>query len=145
MTYMTTSKITCKIEELIPQRSPIIMVDEMLSVKEEECICSLTIRPDNYFIEEDERMAEVGIIEHMAQSASAFAGYKALSEGITSPPIGYIGEIKNFHLYRRPKIGEKLHSTISFGTTVAGVSAISASTYCEDECIADTLMKIFVK
>ena len=142
---MTTSKITCKIEELIPQRSPIIMVDELLSVKDEECTCALTIRADNYFIEEDEHMAEVGIIEHMAQSASAFAGYRVLLKGAITPPVGYIGEVKNFHLYRRPRIGETLHTVISFGTTVGGVSAISACTYCENECIADTLMKIFIK
>jgi predicted hotdog family 3-hydroxylacyl-ACP dehydratase len=142
---MTTSRAISKIEELIPQRSPIMMVDELLKVEGDECTCQLTVREDNYFIESDGQMAEPGVIEHIAQSASAFAGYKAVSEGATEPPVGYIGEVKNFRIYRRPQIGDVLRTVIAMGATMAGVTIISGTTYCQDECIAETQMKIFVR
>lgn len=142
---MTTSRAISKIEELIPQRSPIMMVDELLKVVGDECTCRLTVREDNFFLEEDGQMAEPGVIEHIAQSASAFAGYRAVAEGATEPPVGYIGEVKNFRLYRRPRLGDDLQTTITMGATVAGVTIINAATLVGEETIAETQMKIFVR
>ena len=142
---MTTSRAISKIEELIPQRSPIMMVDELLEVAGDECTCRLTVRKDNFFLEEDGMMVEPGVIEHIAQSASAFAGYRAVAEGATEPPIGYIGEVKNFRLNRRPKLGDVLDTTISMGATVGGVSIITGTTLAGQETIAETQMKIFVR
>ena len=68
------------IYELIPQRPPIVMVDELTHADGDEATCVLTVRPDNFFIGADNRMEEVGLIEHIAQSASAFAGHKAIAE-----------------------------------------------------------------
>ena len=133
------------IKKLIPQRSPIMMVDELLCVNGDEASCQLTIRKDNFFIDEDGLMAEPGLIEHIAQSASAFAGYRAIEAGATEPPVGYIGEVKNFHLYKRPNIGDILITTITMGPEVEGITIIRGETKCGNDVIADTQMKIFVK
>ena len=121
------------------------MIDELLCVNGDEAQCQLTVRPDNFFIDEDTLMAEPGLIEHIAQSASAFAGYRAVQAGATEPPVGYIGEVKNFHIYRRPKIGDVLVTTITMGPEVEGITIIRGETKCGDEVVADTTMKIFVK
>jgi predicted hotdog family 3-hydroxylacyl-ACP dehydratase len=142
---MTTSRSISKIEKLIPQRSPIMMVDELLRVVDDECVCQLEVRADNYFLEEDGQMAEPGVIEHIAQSASAFAGYLAVANGATEPPVGYIGEVKNFRLYSRPKLGDVLQTTITMGATVGGVTIINGTTVVAEETIAETQMKIFVR
>ena len=122
-----------------------MMVDELLKVVGDECTCRLTVREDNFFLEEDGQMAEPGVIEHIAQSASAFAGYRAVAEGATEPPVGYIGEVKNFRLYRRPRLGDDLQTTITMGATVAGVTIINGTTLVGEETIAETQMKIFVR
>ena len=133
------------IKKLIPQRSPIIMVDELLCVNGEEVTCQLTVRQDNFFIDDDGLMAEPGLIEHIAQSASAFAGYRDVEAGATEPPVGYIGEVKNFHLYKRPNVGDILTTTITMGPEVEGITIIRGETKIGEETIADTQMKIFVK
>lgn len=133
------------ITRLIPQRSPIMMVDELLCVNGDDATCQLTVRPDNYFIDDDGLMAEPGLIEHIAQSASAFAGHRAIEAGATEPPVGYIGEVKNFHLYKRPKISDVLTTTITMGAEVEGITIIRGETKVGDEVYADTTMKIFVK
>ena len=134
------------IKQLIPQRSPIMMVDELLCVNGDEAQCRLTVREDNFFLEADGLIAEVGIIEHIAQSASAFAGYRAIEAGATEPPVGYIGEVKNFHLYHRPHVGEQLVTTITMGATVSGVTIIQGETKTSDGTpCADTTMKIFIR
>ena len=63
---MTTLRAISSIEELIPQRSPIMMVDELLQVDGDEWTCRLLVREDNFFLEEDDQMAEPGVIEHIA-------------------------------------------------------------------------------
>jgi predicted hotdog family 3-hydroxylacyl-ACP dehydratase len=122
-----------------------MMVDELLCVNGDEAQCRLTVREDNFFLEADGLIAEVGIIEHIAQSASAFAGYRAIEAGATEPPVGYIGEVKNFHLSQRPAVGDVLITTITMGPTVDGVTIISGECKREDgEAVADTRMKIYV-
>ena len=115
-----------------------MMVDELLRVEGEEAVCQLLVREDNFFIDSDGLMAEPGLIEHIAQSASAFAG-------ATQPPVGYIGEVKNFHLYSRPKIGDVITTTITMGPEVEGITIIRGVSTVGNDTVADTTMKIFVK
>lgn len=133
------------IKSLIPQREPIMMIDSLDKVEGDTCVTSLTLRADNYFIDDDGRMAEPGLIEHIAQSASAFAGHLTLAKGAKQPPVGYIGEIKRFHCYKRPAVGQRLTTTITMGPTVGEVTIIRGETVSEGEAIADTQMKIAIK
>ena len=56
------------ITRLIPQRAPILMVDELIRVDGDEAETSFEVKADNYLIEQGS-LAEVGLIEHIAQSA----------------------------------------------------------------------------
>ena len=133
------------INQLIPQRDPILMVDELLGVDGEQAQTCFTIRPENIFLDQEGWFEESGMIEHIAQSASAFAGYKAIMGGATEPPLGYIGEVKKFHCYRRPLVGERLQTTITLGPEVNGVTLLTGQTYVGEEMVAQTQMKIFIK
>lgn len=133
------------IKKLIPQRDPIMMVDALLKAEGDVCNTTLLVRDSNFFIEEDDKlMSEPGLIEHIAQSASAFAGYRCVERGEVAP-IGYIGEIKKFHCYRRPHIGELLETTVTMGAEVNGITIISGEVRVGQEIVADTQMKIFVE
>ena len=133
------------VTKLVPQRAPILMVDRLTDATDDVAVTGFVVKADNYFLDDDGLLAEVGLIEHIAQSASAFAGYKALLAGSSEPPVGYIGEIKKFHCYRRPAPGEELNTTITMGAEVAGVTIIKGETRVKDETVADAQMKIFIK
>lgn len=132
------------IKKLIPQRDPILMIDSLLDAEGDVCHTNLLVREKNFFIEEEDKlMAEPGLIENIAQSASAFAGYRCVERG-EKAPIGYIGEVKKFHCYRRPRIGELLETTVTMGSEVNGISIISGEVRVGQEIVADTQMKIFI-
>lgn len=133
-----------EIFQLIPQRAPIVMVDKFIDADGDTCHSGLTVTGENYFIEEDGLMAEPGLIEHIAQSASAFAGYRCVSNGQPAP-VGYIGEIKNFKCYQRPAVGSELLTEVVFNAEVDGVTLMSGSTTCNGELVAETKMKIYVE
>lgn len=143
--YQGKKKMDTDIKQLIPQRFPVLMVDELVAADETSATTTLTIRADNYFLDDSGQLDETGLIEHIAQSASAHAGFMAVAAGATTPPIGYIGEVRKFHCHRRPSIGERLMTTVNMGVEVAGITAISAETRVDGEIVADTQMKIFIK
>lgn len=130
------------IEKLIPQRAPIMMVDTLYEADDQGASTGLTILPDNMFMEGD-KMSEPGIIEHIAQSASAFAGYKSYKNDKPAP-IGFIGEIKKFKLNKLPDVGTSLKTSIRIISEALSVSLIAAESRANDEVIASCQMKIFI-
>lgn len=133
------------IRSLIPQRDPIMMVDTLERADYEGCVTTLTVRPDNFFVEDDGLMSEPGLVEHIAQSASALAGFRALKAGSKQAPVGYIGEVRHFACLRRPAVGEHLVTTITMGPTVGEVTVVKGVTASEGEKVAETQMKIAIK
>ncbi len=133
-----------EIEQLIPQRAPIVMVDRLLEADGDEALTSLTIAPDNFFLADDGHLEETGLVEHIAQSASALAGHKALGAGATEPPVGYIGEVKKFRCFHRPAIGDELRTTVTLGAEVGGVRIVHGETRVAGQLVAETQMKIYI-
>lgn len=130
------------IKRLIPQRYPFMMVDEFEQRDDNNAVTALTVRPDNYFITYDGAMAETGLIEHIAQSCSALAGAKSSSETV---PIGMIVEVKNFLCQRRPKVGERLDTTVTFGFSFGQMTLAHGVTTIGEEQVAEVDFKIFVQ
>ena len=148
-----------QIYSLIPQRPPIVMVDALYSYEEGGAETGLTVRGDNIFVE-DGRLAEPGLMEHVAQSAAAFAGYGTFSKGI-APKLGYIAEVRKFRIHCLPETGAVLHTSLKILGSAGGMSLLSAETWMyaseSDVCSAETgqgygtvpvasgQMKIFIK
>jgi len=128
---------------LILQRAPIIMLDAFYEGNETEASTGLTVQPDNLFCVNG-RLTEPGLIEHIAQSASAHAGYKALCKQQTSP-LGFIGEIKKLRIFRLPAVGEQLITNIAVISEVLNISLISAEIKSGGEIVACCQMKIFIQ
>lgn len=132
------------IQRLVQQRAPILMVDELLQADGQEAITRFGVREENIFLAPDGRMEETGLLEHIAQSASALAGYNALQAGATEPPRGFIGEIKKFRCLARPLAGDVLTTHICLGPEVEGVTLLTGETRVGDTLMASTQMKIFI-
>ena len=128
---------------LILQRAPIIMLDTFFEGNETEACTGLTVQSDNLFCVNGQ-LTEPGLIEHIAQSASAHAGYKALCKQQTAP-LGFIGEIKKLRVFRLPAVGEQLKTSVNVLSEVLNISLISAEIKSADEPIATCQMKIFVQ
>ncbi len=138
--------------KLIPQRPPIVMVDKLFSASDTEAETGLLITENNMFVSKEENgsgtnmdcLREPGIIEHIAQSAAAFAGYGTFSKGLP-PKLGYIGEIKKCKIHLLPKVGNELVTDIHLVAEAAGVSLVEAHTRSGDMLVAECQMKIFLE
>lgn len=119
------------------------MLDVVWSADESGAETGLTVQEDNIFVR-DGRFREPGLIEHIAQSSAAFAGYGTFARG-EEPKLGYIGEIKECNLYALPKVGDELRTTIRLVAEAGGIRLIGAETKVKDEKVAECQMKIFLK
>lgn len=131
------------IEELIPQRAPIVMVDRLTSIEEGVSYTELEVRADNLFVERGV-LSECGLIEHIAQSAAARIGYLFRMRG-EAVPIGYIGSVNQFALGRLPRVGERLTTSIRVLQEVYQVSLVETEVRSGDEVVASSRMKIFLE
>lgn len=131
-----------EIEQLIPQRSPIVMVDAFYEANETSASTGLTIANDNFFCR-DGQFTEPGLIEHIAQSASAFAGYSAFKEGEPAP-VGYIGEVKKLKILSLPAVGSTLTTSIKIISEVLNITLLKAETKIGEQVVANCQMKISI-
>lgn len=143
MTTLNSTKFDIK--RLIPQREPFIMVDGFEKDGDNSAVTTQSVCPNNYFILPDDTLSETGLIEHLAQSCSAFAEYRAQVQALENPPIGLIGGVKHFRCLRRPLIGERIKSTITFGMTFGNVTLAAGQAFVDEELIADIQLKIFMQ
>ena len=121
------------------------MLDGFEERDDKSAVTTLSVCPNNYFILPDDTMAETGLIEHLAQSCSALAGWQAQSQALDHPPVGLIGEVKHFNCHRRPKLGERIKSNITFGMTFGNVTLATGQAFVDEEMIADINLKIVIQ
>ncbi len=129
--------------ELIPQREPMVMVDEFLGMGEAVSKTRFTVREDNLFVDNGQ-LSECGLIEHIAQAAAARIGdiFKSKNEPV---PIGYIGSVNDFIFSRAVKPGETIETTVKVLQEVLNITLIEARCYINDKEVASSKMKIFIK
>ena len=129
--------------ELIPQRTPIVMIDKVFNADKTSASTGLLIKEDNIFCK-DGYMQEPGIVEHIAQSAAAQIGYFCKLNN-TVPPLGFIGAIKSLKINCLPSIGSELKTTITVLHEVMECTIISGKVFCDDKQVAECEMKVFIQ
>ncbi|MCQ2336910.1 MAG: hypothetical protein MJ010_07005 [Paludibacteraceae bacterium] len=131
-----------QIEQLIPQREPIVMLSGVTVYDDGSVETELEITNDNIFADNG-KFLEVGIIEHTAQSAAAIIGIENLNSGNT-PKVGFIGAIKNFKFSKLPCVGETIKTKAYIAGSFANISLIKSETTANGEIIATGELKVVV-
>ena len=129
--------------DYIPQRHPIVMVDEFLGIEDNISTSALTITKDNIFCKDNE-LIECGIIEHIAQSAALRIGYIYKNAGKTIP-IGFIGSVNDFTLSGNAKVDDKIVTEIKVEKEIMNISLVSALVRNGENTIAQCAMKIYLQ
>jgi 3-hydroxyacyl-[acyl-carrier-protein] dehydratase len=131
-----------KITAYIPQRPPFVMVDKILSVSEQETITSFEIQADNLLCENGV-FYEAGLIENIAQTVAAGAGYRRKEEN-SDPEIGFIGAVKKLKISSLPKIGNTIKTAVNLITRFENALIVQGSVFENEISIAKCQMNIFI-
>ena len=131
------------ISSLIPQKPPFVMIDQLLHSDEMVTRSSFRITPDNVFTINGQ-FTEAGLMENMAQTAAARAGYMARLEK-KPVEVGYIGSVKNLEIFNLPQTNDSIQTEIKIEDQVFNISMISGRVWCNGKLIAQCEMKIFME
>ena len=133
---------TENIEALIPQRPPFVMVDKLIFCDERSSRSTMLVTQENIFVENG-FLKEPGLVENIAQTAAARAGF--ISSNEKKPvQIGYIGGIKNLEVFALPKTNDTIETEITIENHIFDVTIISGEITCKGKLLAQCEMKIFI-
>ena len=131
-----------EIDGFIPQRPPMVMVGKLLSVEGSTTLTSFLVSGDNLFCEGG-RLTEAGLIENIAQTAAAGAGYRSVLKN-EPPPPGFIGGIKNLVIHSLPVVGDVLITEVTVEHEVFDATVIAGRISVNGKPVAECEMKIFL-
>lgn len=127
----------------IPQKPPMVMVDSYFGKKDDTSFTGFTPSADSIFCKNG-YFQEIGIIEHIAQSAAVSVGVEFVEKG-EDVPVGFIGAVSKFRAVRLPVTGETLHTTTRVVQNFLDVSLIYSEVKVKEETIASGELKIFLQ
>ncbi len=139
-----------EVQQYIPQRPPIVMVDGLLDHEGEVSVSALTIAPDNIFVSGG-HLQMPGMVENIAQTAALRMGYAHKLTLIESgaearkPPVGFIGEVKNLKIHHLPPVGATIQTRIEVLHSIFTASVIRGQIMCDNVVAAECEMKIFTQ
>ena len=131
-----------EILDYIPQKPPMVMIGKLLRVEGKRTITSFLISKENLFCEGGEFL-EAGLIENIAQTAAAGAGYRSILKNELPPP-GFIGGIKNLIIHSLPRVGDLLITEVSVEHEVFDATVINGKITVNEKAVAECEMKIFL-
>ncbi len=130
------------IHVLIPQRPPFVLVDRVIDFSETGFTTGFRVSDDCLFTENG-FFREPGLVENIAQTAAARAGYVARA-GNQPVQVGYIGAVNGLQVFKLPRTGDELETCIRIENQIFDVTLLSGEVRCNNETIATCKMKIFI-
>jgi predicted hotdog family 3-hydroxylacyl-ACP dehydratase len=145
----TSEKIICnktEILKLIPQQTPMVMVDKLVSCCDGKTVSDFMVDEENIFCENGV-FTEPGLIENIAQTAAAGVGYQIFSAHAKDAkiPIGYIGAIKNLKIHFLPPVGQEIQTEVQVEHQVMNATIITGKILSGNKLAVECEMKIFLK
>jgi predicted hotdog family 3-hydroxylacyl-ACP dehydratase len=129
-----------RIEDLIPQRPPMVMIGILESAGDRKAGGRLIIDESNLFCV-DGYFSEAGMMEFIAQTAAAWTGYQRLESG-EETDMGYIGSVKNFVVSSLPAAGAEIVSEIVVDNELLGYTIITGKVFQGLQLLAECEMRI---
>lgn len=127
----------------IPQRDPICLVHTIYECNDEGTKTGFTVESDHFFVSNG-CLTEAGVIENLAQSCAAGAGYN-ISLKNQPPKVGFIANIKDLEIHSLPKVNSEVVTTVKLKAFVMNVTLVTVSSVCNGEPVAECEMKIFIQ
>ena len=129
--------------DFIPQRPPFVMVGDILSRKNNQATTSFYIQKNNVLVKENVFTVS-GLLENIAQTAAANAGYDCFLKNIPVP-LGFIGAISKVAVTKLPEADSQIETKIEVLQEVFGITLIKGEVTQNNQPIISCQMKIMIQ
>lgn len=129
---------------LLPQRPPLLLLDALISCADDRTVSQFCV-PAGSVLVEDGYLSEAGLIENIAQTAAAGAGYGYQKGGAGAPPIGFIAAIKDLRVGALPAVGTVLSTEVVVQNQVLEFTIVRGTVRAGSTTFAACEMRIYIK
>ncbi len=130
------------IQNLIPHRYPMILIDKVLSVEEDKIRCEVKIRRDSFLCENNRVPSYLGV-EYIAQSIAAFGGAQNY-EKTRAPQVGFLLGVRGYKSSRSYfNVGEVLTTQVRAKFFEGSLGSFSGDIFIDGKHIVRTDMTTF--
>ena len=136
-------EVKSDITAYIPQRPPMVMIDELVQAENLSATTTFRISNENIFTHKGQ-LTESGLIENMAQTAAALVGYQCKINN-TSVPLGFIAAIKNWKLFTFPKVGSVIETRVCVVNNVLDVTIVKGNVNQGNTIVCSCELRILVQ
>ncbi|EFK94855.1 Radical SAM domain protein [sediment metagenome] len=131
-------------DQIIPQKPPMRIIDTLDRLAERSASCSVLIKKDMPFIEDDGSVDNVAYLEMIAQSIAALNGFRQMNESGSSPE-GYLLGAKNLSITGRAEVGDRLSIMVFKYARYGGFGIVKGIVSKNSEIIARGEIKVWHK
>lgn len=132
------------VEELIPQKSPMRVIDSLTKIGEGTADISVTISADMPFIEEDGSIDEALYLEMIAQAIAAQNGFKQIGMS-ESASEGFLLGAKNFEVLGKARVGDTLKVSVNKYAQYGNFAIVKGQVTHQGDTLAQGEIKVWIK
>lgn len=133
------------IQEYLPHREPLLMVDGIIELCKEKVITRFSIQADNIFLLNNQ-LQESGLIENMAQTCASIVGQSFFDDQSNDTKvIGFITSIKKVNIFSLPHLGQEIITKAKLVSQYENICNVSCETFCEDELLGTVEINLFIQ
>lgn len=142
-----------EIQNYLPHRKPMLMVDHIVEFNNDEVVTLFTIKDDNLFVE-NAYFSEIGLIENAAQTCSSIVAKSYFvdennNEKESVKVVGFISGIKKLQVYNLPKAGSSIKSKATlisrFDADEYKICSMKCATYHQSELLFEAELNLFIQ
>ncbi|SMD32183.1 Predicted 3-hydroxylacyl-ACP dehydratase, HotDog domain [Reichenbachiella faecimaris] len=130
------------ITDYIPQRPPMVMIDQIKSCEGKNIETSFEVKADNQFLS-GQRLSESGMLENIAQTAAAKVGFECLEKNVPVP-LGFIGAISKVEIAEYATVGQTIITQVEVTREVLNVTIVNGTCLYKGKVLAQCEMKIIL-
>jgi 3-hydroxyacyl-[acyl-carrier-protein] dehydratase len=130
-------------ERLIPHRTPMRLVDTLVSVHEGCGVTESVLPRTSMMADREGRLDEVAFMELIAQSYAAFKGYMDRMDG-KPPGEGFLVGVRHLEITGRAYAGDRLLTSIRTVAAFGGFAVVEGAVTRGDETLASGTLKLWL-
>lgn len=120
-----------------------VLVDELNEANESKAVSKFFVREENVFVAGG-KFQEAGLIENIAQTAAAQAGY--IQKKNDRPVlIGYLASVKSWNLFFMPGVNSILTTNVQVINQVGDITLLKGEVHSNDQLVCSCELRIFVQ
>ena len=126
----------------MPHKLPMLLIDQLLEVKERASVCEMTVRDDMIFVDENGHLDNASYPEIISQAVAAQEGFRRF--GGRNPLIeGFLLGIKNLEILGNSFVGDTLRIELYKKTKFGDFGILNGEVYNGEQLVARGEVKVW--